>query len=473
MALITNVTSTDLTLGEFLDSLLEATRKTPVVLKPGESLEVSTTEALSPLASRLESQGKIKISLEEELPNIDPPSVGNFLAVASGTEWKYLALGEDGQLLQSDSTSPLGVSFVDEPAPSGGFEQEPTSDFEVVGFFPAEYDSSGAVTAFFDKTVNLPVLGTSGSEDKVAVKTYFLSDGETVKSLSLRPTKDVLAITLQSSPYLHLYDLESNFTLLDSPAEMPSGSTSRHACCWDPTGRYLYVGFLTSPYHILYDWDSGSPVDYGALPSFPYTSQSSCSWSPDGRWLILTLNTYGSVDFTGYDWNSGSPVYNSFSGVTGTLHTNAGAGISMWSPDSRYLLFYGGAGISSATLYDWDSGSPVVKPLSFLNPSIEIYNCAFNLASNKVASCAYGTPNLVLSLWDIGSSVTLQDSIAIPETNTNGLLVWEGTRIHLIRSPATSYETASGSLVEIESPFLEVKPGFEVYTRLDATVEWT
>lgn len=123
---------------------------------------------------------------------------------------------------------------------------------------------------------------------------------------------------------------------------------------WSPDGRYLAVVVGGWRYSItgtikrlyVYEWIDGAAVE---VSDFPYDLNAGwgtihgIAWSPDSRHLALAVS--GPPYTVVYDWISGSPVLRAFSGVNvgsfGCLSVS-------WSPENDFLLF-----TSEAFPYAW------------------------------------------------------------------------------------------------------------------------
>jgi WD40 repeat protein len=174
---------------------------------------------------------------------------------------------------------------------------------------------------------------------------------------SWSPNGRYLAVGFDSSPYLIIYDWATGLPVkIADPATLPTNTV--YGCSWSPDSRYLAVGHLTSPYVTIYDWITGEPVKITNPATLPTGSGHKGEWSPDSRYLTLPHTTTPFI--TIYDWITGAPVK-----ITNpaTLPTGDGRSCS-WTPDGKYLAV--GHDVSPyVTIYDWTSG----VPLKIANPA--------------------------------------------------------------------------------------------------------
>lgn len=106
---------------------------------------------------------------------------------------------------------------------------------------------------------------------------------------SFTPDGRYLALPLQSSPYLIIYDTSTMpFTRVD----ISTINTVTHwAVAFSPDGKYMAVSLGSSPYGVVYDISAGfnNLVKLNATSILSGNSQS-CAFSPDSRYVTFTSN---------------------------------------------------------------------------------------------------------------------------------------------------------------------------------------
>lgn len=60
---------------------------------------------------------------------------------------------------------------------------------------------------------------------------------------------------------------------------------------WHPTLSLVAIGLNVSPYLVIYDLTSGTPVEVTAGPNLPAAEVRAARWSPDGQYLALSLRS--------------------------------------------------------------------------------------------------------------------------------------------------------------------------------------
>ena len=221
------------------------------------------------------------------------------------------------------------------------------------------------------------------------------SGSGSITSLAWRPDNSYVAVgTVGPGPYLYFYawdEQNETLTKIADPSDLPTSIV--RSVAWSPDGRYLAAGLQSSPYIIIYDWNSGSPVkipDPATLPTGGYLP--AVTWSPDGRYLAIAHAN--SPYITIYDWSSGSPVK-----IPDPAILPAGDSFSIaWSPNGRYLAV-GHTFSPYITFYDWSSGSPVKIPNPVTLPSSSPQGIAWRNDSLYVA-LASGVSSNTFAVYD-------------------------------------------------------------------------
>jgi WD40 repeat protein len=105
----------------------------------------------------------------------------------------------------------------------------------------------------------------------------------------------------ESVPFT-VFDFDSGVSVRTPPGPLPF-MPQLQACAWTPDGRYLFIGhgeatrYTYYPqalrYHLLYDYDSGSPVRILASPRLQGVGPvSDAKWSPNGEALLLAQSGF-------------------------------------------------------------------------------------------------------------------------------------------------------------------------------------
>ena len=122
--------------------------------------------------------------------------------------------------------------------------------------------------------------------------------GAIIRSAAINSAGTVLALALNNSPYLAIYDLTTNpYTKLTNPATAPT------AVClgidFSPDGTRLAVVQNASPYIIIYDTTTIPYTKISDPGTLPPSNGLCCKWNNDGT--ILAVGHYLSPFITLYD----------------------------------------------------------------------------------------------------------------------------------------------------------------------------
>ena len=105
------------------------------------------------------------------------------------------------------------------------------------------------------------------------------------------PTGTYLAVAHLDSPYITIYKRDGDtFTKVADPATLPTGIGE--GCAFDPTGTYLAVAHSSNPYITIYK-RSGDTFTKVANPStLPTGTGQGCDFDPTGTYLAVAPVSY-------------------------------------------------------------------------------------------------------------------------------------------------------------------------------------
>jgi len=100
------------------------------------------------------------------------------------------------------------------------------------------------------------------------------------------PTGTYLAVVHVNSPYITIYKRDGDtFTKLADPSTLPAGNG--YGCTFDPTGTYLAVAHGTSPYITIYKRDGDTFTKLADPSTLPPNTGYGCAFDPTGTHLAV------------------------------------------------------------------------------------------------------------------------------------------------------------------------------------------
>tara|TARA_R100000406_G_C3114962_1_gene125303 strand:- start:655 stop:1710 length:1056 start_codon:yes stop_codon:yes gene_type:complete len=240
-------------------------------------------------------------------------------------------------------------------------------------------------------------FGTKISDPSTAIP----GDG---KSVQFSPDKKFIAITCQSSPYVHVYHWSNDgfgAKVADPSTALPGIPDDLR---WSPDGTVIAFGANSSDGSVYaYAWSSsGFGSKYTGIPTSTSTisTVSAIRWSNDGNYILIGGNpkqAYG-TRLEAYAWSNSTGF-----GTRYTPGTNPDDTVTSihFHPDGDYVVVGQRGATTFCRTYPWSSssqfGNNITAPAGKWNDDVQ--QVQFTAAGNDVAFGGAASPYVAVWPW--------------------------------------------------------------------------
>lgn len=238
------------------------------------------------------------------------------------------------------------------------------------------------------------------------------------------------------SPFIAIYELIGGTTLksISVSSELLSGIYEVNALAWSPDGKYLVIGYTTSPYVTICSFDG---ISLNKIYNHNIISTShvgTIEWSPDGKYLAIGTNA--SPYFYIYEFNGGiftRKTITSPSFPQGTLYVDT----TKWSNDGKFFVI-GYRTNPFISIYKISSGVFTLLPTPSSKPTGFVFDASWSKDNKYLAVGHQNSPGItVYSInGDIFTKLTNPD--VIPSTNVVSGVSWDTSGEYLAVAHNTS-----------------------------------